>query len=64
MDAPPPPVTEPAPPSAALAPVAETGTGIGALPLLVGLAAIAAIAAIVLIHSDDDDGEINLPISP
>jgi hypothetical protein len=31
---------------------------------LLGLAAIAAIAVIVLKHSDEDDGEINLPISP
>jgi hypothetical protein len=31
--------------------------------LLIGLAAIVAIAAVVLKHSDSD-GEINLPISP
>ena len=65
MDAAPPPpvvteVTPPPPP--AVAPVAVGGT-IGALPLLVGLAAIVAIAAVVLKHKDTD-GEINLPISP
>jgi hypothetical protein len=36
--------------------------GISALPLLAGLAAIIAIAA--LLASQDEDGEINLPISP
>jgi hypothetical protein len=65
MDAAPPPVvTEAAPPPPAVAPVAVAGgSSIGALPLLVGLAAIVAFAAIVLKH-DDSDGEINLPISP
>ena len=59
----PPPVAEaPPPPPMAMAP-AVTGGGIGALPLLIGLAAIVAIAAVVLKHSDSD-GEINLPISP
>jgi hypothetical protein len=61
--APLPPVAEaPPPPPLAAAPVV-TGGGIGALPLLIGLAAIVAIAAVVLKHSDSD-GEINLPISP
>lgn len=67
MDAAPPPVvTEaaPPPPPAAVAPMAMAGgSSIGALPLLVGLAAIVALAAIVLKH-DESDGEINLPISP
>jgi hypothetical protein len=66
MDAAPPPVvTEAAPPlPPAVAPVAVGGGGtIGALPLLVGLAAIVAIAAVVLKHNDRN-GEINLPISP
>ena len=58
----PPVVSEPAPAPVALAPAA-VGGGIGALPLLIGLAAIAAFAAVVLKH-DDLDGEINLPISP
>jgi len=59
----PPPIAEaPPPPPMAMAP-AVTGGGIGALPLLIGLAAIVAIAAVVLKHSDSD-GEINLPISP
>lgn len=63
VDAAPPVVTEaPPPPAAAMAPAA-VGGGIGALPLLVGLAAIVAIAAVVLKHNDSD-GEINLPISP
>ena len=60
--APPPVVAEPPPPAVAVAPAA-VGGGIGALPLLVGLAAIVAIAAVVLKHNDSD-GEINLPISP
>jgi hypothetical protein len=46
----------------AVAPAA-VGGGVGALPLLLGLAAIAAIAAVVLKHSDKN-GQINLPISP
>jgi hypothetical protein len=47
-----------------MAPVAAAGaSSIGAWPLLLGLAAIATIAAVVLMN-DDDDGEINLPISP
>ena len=59
----PPVVTEPAPaPAVAVAPAA-VGGGIGALPLLLGLAAIAGIAAVLLMN-DDSDGEINLPISP
>ena len=36
---------------------------VGALPLLVGLAAIVTLAAVVIKHNDSD-GEINLPISP
>jgi len=35
---------------------------VGVLPVIVGLVAIAVIAALTL--RDDDDGEINLPISP
>jgi len=60
VDAPPPPVAETPP---AVAPVAPPPGGIGALPLLLGLAAIVGIAAVVLAH-DTSDGEINLPISP
>ena len=66
MDAasPPPVVTEAAPPPPVAAPVAVAGAGtVGALPLLLGLAAIVAVAAIVIKHNDSD-GEINLPISP
>ena len=62
VDAAPPVVSETAPP-VAVAPAA-VGGGVNALPLLLGLAAIAAFAAIVLVHGDEDDGEINLPISP
>jgi hypothetical protein len=36
--------------------------GIGVLPILGGLAAIAIVA--VLLLNDDEDGRINLPISP
>jgi hypothetical protein len=52
----------PVAPGVAVAPAA-VGGGIGALPLLLGLAAIAAIAAVVLKHNDKN-GQINLPISP
>ena len=61
VDAPPPPVVETAPPPA-LAPIAAPAGGISVLPLLVGLAAIIGVAAVLL--KSDDDGEINLPISP
>jgi hypothetical protein len=55
------PAIEPAPPASV--PVAPPASGgIGALPLLAGLAAIVILAAVVIQH-DDDDGEINLPIS-
>ena len=58
------PPIEPAPPPVAAVTPAAVGGGVGALPLLLGLAAIAALAAVVLVHSDEDDGEIILPISP
>ena len=62
MDAPPPPVvTETVPPPVAVAPPVASA-GIPILPLLLGLAAIAGFAAILL--NDDDEGEVNLPISP
>jgi hypothetical protein len=61
VDAPPPPVAETAPPPA-LAPVAAPAGGVSVLPLLVGLAAIIGVAALLL--KADDEGEINLPISP
>ena len=58
----PPPVAEALPPPAlAMAPSATSG-GVGVLPLLAGLAAIAAAAAILFKGSDD--GTINLPIPP
>jgi hypothetical protein len=60
VDAPPPPVVETPPPPPP--PFVPPPAGIGALPLLAGLAAIIAIAA--LLASQDEDGEINLPISP
>ena len=67
MDAAPPPVvteTGPPLPPAAVGPMAMAGgSSIGALPLLVGLAAIVGLAAVVLKHSNSN-GEINLPISP
>lgn len=63
MDAvPPPPTAQAAPPPAALAPVVAESS-VGALPLMLGLVAIAAFASVVILHNDKD-GEINLPISP
>jgi hypothetical protein len=49
-----------APPPVYVEPVASGGLGI--LPLLLGLAALAAAA--VLLLRDDDDDEIRVPISP
>lgn len=64
MDAVPPPPTAQAapPPPVALAPVVAESS-VGALPLMLGLVAIAAFASVVILHNDKD-GEINLPISP
>jgi len=56
--APPPPVSAPPP----VMPVAS-GPGIGTLPLLLGLAAIAGIAALLLLNDDDDNGDTT-PVSP
>jgi hypothetical protein len=59
---PPPPVTEAVPPPPVAAAPIVTGAGISIIPLLLGLAAVAAFAALAL--DDDEDGEIVLPISP
>jgi hypothetical protein len=62
-DAPPPaPVTAAPPPAPVVEPVA-TGGGIGILPLLLGLAAIAAAAALLL-KGDNGNDQITVPISP
>jgi len=63
VDAPPPVVTENVPPPVAVAPVVAGG-GIGVLPLLLGLAALAGAAAILLRNNGDNDGEIVIPVSP
>lgn len=55
---PPPPVATPA-----AVPVAEHH-GIGTLPILLGLAAIAGVVAWLLLHDDDDHDNGNEPISP
>jgi hypothetical protein len=63
VDAPlPPPVTEAVPPPPVAAAPVVAGAGIPIVPLLLGLAAVAAFAALVL--DDDEEGEIFLPISP
>lgn len=62
-EAPPPPVAQPAPPPPAVVePVPSGGLGIGTLPLLLGLAAIAGLAA-WLLSKDDNDGDLS-PVSP
>ena len=61
VDAPPQSVAET--PPAAVAPIPPPSTGMGAFPLLAGLAAVVGLAAIVLLH-DSSSGEIDLPISP
>jgi hypothetical protein len=60
VDAPPPPVVSQ---PTYIEPVVTRRDGIGILPLLLGLAALAA-AAILLLGDDDDDDEIRIPISP
>jgi len=62
VDAPAPPGAEAAP--TAIAPIPPAASNVGALPFLLGLASIVGIAAIIRASSDDDDGEIDLPISP
>ena len=66
VDAPPPVAVESAPPPVAVVePVAATSGGIGVLPLLLGLAAIAAAVALLGKGSgSDDNGEIIVPVSP
>ena len=59
VNAAPPPVAV-APP---VVPVETAGGGIGTLPLLLGLAAIAGIAAYFLLKDDNDDGDTT-PVSP
>lgn len=63
VDAPPPIAETPAPEALApaVAPVAAS-QGIGALPILLGLAALAGLAAILL--ASDDDGDDEIAISP
>ena len=65
VDAPPPvAVVEPAPPVAVVEPVAVGGGGIGVLPLLLGLAAIAAAVALLAKGGGNDNDEIIVPVSP
>ena len=65
VDAPPPVAVETAPPPvAAVEPVAVSSGGIGVLPLLLGLAAIAAAAALLLKGGGNNNDEIIVPVSP
>jgi hypothetical protein len=57
-EAPPPPVADAVAPE----PMVTRG-GIGVFPILGGVALIA-VLAVVLLSQDDDDGRIDLPISP
>jgi hypothetical protein len=61
MDTAPVAAVDTVPPPYVATPVASRGMGIGILPILLGLAAVA--AAFLLLDEDDDD-EIRLPISP
>lgn len=64
VDAAPPPVAESVP--MGMAPVAPVGSGsaLGMLPLLLGLAAIAGAAALLLAGNNDPDDDIRVPLSP
>lgn len=57
------PVVETVPPPLAPAIAPAPGKELGLLPILGGLALLAAIAAFVLLDDDDDDGSLE-PISP
>ena len=57
------PVAEPVPPPLAPAVAPAPGKEIGMLPILGGLALLAAIAAYFILDDDDDDGDLE-PISP
>jgi len=61
VDQPPPVPVAPAV-TPAVVPVVEDGGGIGLLPILLGLAAVAGIAALILSNDDDDDEDV--PMSP
>lgn len=58
VDAPPPPVVDAGPLSTPAA--ASAGGGIGLLPLLLGLAALAGVAALLLADGDNDSDEVSI----
>lgn len=56
------PVVDTTPTATYVEPVPSTGFGVGALPLLLGLAALVG-AAVLLMGGDDDEGDLT-PVTP
>jgi len=63
VTAPPPAVAAEAAPPPVVAPPPPVGSGIGVLPLLLGLAALAGVAVLIASSDDDDNGDL-IPVSP
>jgi len=64
VTAPPPaPVAAEVAPPPVVAPPPPAGSGIGALPLLLGLAALVGVAVLIASGDDNDNGDL-IPVSP